>query len=102
MQGKKEETISRRNEQRKDKELKIGQQVYVKPAKYYTQKTKERYRGPDYSKLIQIWETYLQQKQDFQLTGYITPENQKNDQPTTTRRNKNPAIHGNPSAQAEK
>lgn len=46
MQGKKEETISRRNEQRKDKELKIGQQVYVKPAKYYTQKTKERYRGP--------------------------------------------------------
>ncbi|KAK9739437.1 hypothetical protein QE152_g9055 [Popillia japonica] len=57
MQGKKEETISRRNEQQplveemnnertSHKELKIGQQVYVKPAKYYTQKTKERYRGP--------------------------------------------------------
>ncbi|KAK9738550.1 hypothetical protein QE152_g9789 [Popillia japonica] len=46
MQRKKEQTIGRRNEQRTDKKLAIGQEVYVKPAKYYTQKTKERYRGP--------------------------------------------------------
>ncbi|KAK9729857.1 hypothetical protein QE152_g15664 [Popillia japonica] len=46
MQENKERSIDKKNEQRKPSDLKIGQKVYVKPSKYYTQKTTERYWGP--------------------------------------------------------
>ena len=45
-QQNKEKVITKVNEQRQKSKIEIGQQVYVKPSKYYTQKTKERYWGP--------------------------------------------------------